>query len=223
MRVRGRIVSESSLFGLNQQTHGYFNLVRIVGELNPDFIDPVHGEGSEQSKFVINTSRDGFNPEDEAVQTLEEYARQKLESIASGLAKQRSRDRRKAALKRHPEFESRLKALGPDLYERLDGALESMISKLSKNESDETVDQVVDLVIRFYESDALRIILDSMKSAAPGDVDKLSQLLSEYGAAQIAEVTGILHTQLQIIELLRKKVDEGVLENEVHKIIAKNI
>jgi hypothetical protein len=41
IRIRDRVVQEPSLFGLNQQTHGYFNLVSIVGELNPEFIDPV--------------------------------------------------------------------------------------------------------------------------------------------------------------------------------------
>jgi hypothetical protein len=76
-------VQEASLFGLNQQTHGYFNLVSIVGELEPDFIDPVDAPQSRRDKFVINTSRSGVNPEDEAVQALDEYAKKKLETIAA--------------------------------------------------------------------------------------------------------------------------------------------
>lgn len=223
IRVRDRVVQESSLFGLNQQVHGYFNLVSIVGELSPDFIDPIAGEKSRRDKFVINTSRSGFNPEDDGVQALFEYARNKLESIAAGLGKERNRERKKAALKRHPEFEERLKALGPDIYEKLDQALEAVISKLSKNEDNATVDQVVDLIIRYYESDALRIILDTIRGSAPEEVERLSRLLAHYGAARIGEVAQILHTQLEIIELLREKVAEGVLEAEIHKIIAENI
>jgi Histidine kinase-, DNA gyrase B-, and HSP90-like ATPase len=223
IRIRDRIVQEPSLFGLNQQTHGYFNLVRIVGELNPEFIDPVEGSKTRRDKFVINTSRSGFNPEDPAVQALEAYAKRKLETIAGGLAKQRSKARKQAALKRNPEFEKRLKALGPDVYEKLDQTIESVIAKLSKNENNETVDEIVDLMIRYYESDALRIILETIGEAAPNEVERLSRLLATYGAARVGEVAEMLHTQLEVIELLRQKVADGVLEAEIHKIIAENI
>lgn len=78
VRVRDRVVQEASMFGLNQQTHGYFNLVRIIGELNPDFIDPIDGPRAARDQFVINTSRNGFNPEDPGIQALNEYAKKKL-------------------------------------------------------------------------------------------------------------------------------------------------
>lgn len=223
VRVRDRVVQESSLFGLNQQSHGYFNLVRIVGELEPDFIDPVGQVQSRREQFVINTSRNGFNPENPAVQALEEYALKKLQGIANGLASERTNERKKAALKRNPEFEGRLKALGPDIYAKLDAALEQLIAKLSRNEDDSTVDEVVDLIIRYYESDSLRIILETVREAAPQEVARLSLLLARYGAAHIAEVAGILHTQIEVIDLLRQKVAEKVLEAEIHKIIAENI
>lgn len=223
VRVRDRIVKEASMFGLNQQTHGYFNLTRIVGELNPDFIDPVEKQQSRRDKFVINTSRSDFNPEDPGVQALEEYAQRKLQTIAAGLAKERARARRKAAMKRNPKFEERLKALGPDVYEKLDQALEAIITKLSKNEDDETVDQIVDLIIRYYESDALRIIMETIRAAAPEEVERLSRLLAQYGAARVGDVAELLQTQLEVIELLRQKVADGVLESEIHTIIADNI
>jgi hypothetical protein len=223
VRVRDRIVQERSLFGLNQQTHGFFNVTRIVGEIEPDFLDPVSGPISRREQFVINTSRSGFNPEDPGVQALNDWAHRKLRSIADGLAKERSRERKKAALKRTPELEQRLKGLGPEVYAKLDEALESVISKLSKNESDETIDQIVDLIVRYYESDALRVILETIREAAPKEVERLSRLLAEYGAARVGEVTETLHTQIEVIEVLRRKVAEGVIETEIHKIIAKNI
>jgi Histidine kinase-, DNA gyrase B-, and HSP90-like ATPase len=223
VRVRGRIVQEASLFGLNQQTHGYFNMVKIVGELNPDFIDSPNRPTSRRGQFVINTSRSGFNPEDPAVIALNEFAKEKLEAIASGLAAERSRDRKKKALQRNPEFESRLKGLGPEIYGRLDQTLESLIAKLSRNEDDNTVDEIVDIIIRYYESDTLRIILDTVRNAAPEEVERLSQLLARYGAAQVAEIASILSTQLEVIELLKQKVEERVLEKDIHEIIAKNI
>lgn len=227
IRIRDRIVQEASLFGLNQQTHGFFNLTRIVGELNPDFIDPVENSTiphqTRRNKFVINTSRSGFNPEDPAVQILEQYAREKLESIANGLAARRSTERKNAAKRRHPELENRLRNLEPDVYAKLDQTLDAFIAKLSKNEKDETVDEIVDLIIRYYESDTLRIILEAIRDAAPNEVARLSKLLAQYGAARVGEVAGMLHSQLEVIELLRTKVAEGVLEKEIHKIVSDNV
>lgn len=157
------------------------------------------------------------------MQALEDYAREKLTLIANGLTTQRTKERKKAALKRNPNLEKRLKELGPDVYAKLDQTLESLIAKLSKNEADETVDEIVDLIIRYYESDALRIILESVRKAESKDVEQLSHLLAEYGTARIGEVTQTLHTQLEVIDLLHQKVKEGVLEAEIHKIVAENI
>lgn len=223
IRVRDRIVQESSLFGLNQQEHGWFNMSRIVGELEPDFIDPLSGGASKRQQFVITTNRSGFNEEDPAVEALFEFARAKLRSIAKGLADQRAQERKQAAFRRNPQLEARLTALGPDTYAKLNSTLDTFITRLSKNEDEETVDQIVDMIIRYYESDAMRIILDRVGQAAPDEVERLSALLAEYGTAVITEVTGILHSQLEVIELLRSKVSQGVLEKEIHHIIAKNI
>lgn len=223
IRVRDRVVREASLFGLNQQTHGYFNLVRIVGEIEPDFVDPVKGKKSRRETFVINTSRDGFNPDAPEIQALEDYAKKKLEKIAKGLADQRAKDRKKAALKRNQGFEERLKALGPEIYVKLDRTIEDLIAKLAKNEDDETVDQIVDFIIRYYESDSMRILLSTIGEADDAEVERLSNLLAHYGAARIAEVAGMLDTQLQIIETLRTKVASGALEADIHKVIAENI
>jgi hypothetical protein len=223
VRIRDRIVMENSLFGINQQAHGFFNVVRIVGEIEPDFIDPVEGSSTRRKQFVINTSRSGFNPEDEGVQKLEEWAREKLESIAEGLAKSRASAKKKEAFQRNPEIEKRLDALGPDVRARLDATIDSVISKLSRNETDETIDQIIDLILRYYESDALRVILETIREAAPEEVDRLSRLLARYGAARLGEVASTLHTQIEVIEVLREKVREKVIEAEIHKIIAKNI
>ena len=50
-----------------------------------------------------------------------------------------------------------------------------------------------------------------------------SGLLARYGAVQVASVAHILHTQIQVIELLRQKVDDGVLEDKIHQIVSSNI
>ena len=40
VKVRGRLVKEPSLFGLDTRAHGFFTVEKIVGELNAEFLDP---------------------------------------------------------------------------------------------------------------------------------------------------------------------------------------
>jgi hypothetical protein len=58
VRVRGRIVQEPSLFGLDTRSHGFFTSEKIAGEINAEFLDPENPAGSRHD--LIKTSRDGF-------------------------------------------------------------------------------------------------------------------------------------------------------------------
>jgi hypothetical protein len=222
IRVRGRIVQDQTLFGLNVQEHGFFGLNRIVGELAPDFIDPLEGRSARED-FVINTSRTGLNTAFPSVEALYEYAREKLRLIVAGLTRERTQQRKQAAVARNPEYEARLRALGPEVYAKLDGLLDAVIARLARNESNETIDQIIDLIIRYYESDAVRVLLESVRGAEEDDVTRLAELLAQYGAARIGEVAGLLHSQIEVIDLLETSVRNGSLEAEIHKIIAQNI
>jgi hypothetical protein len=222
IRVRGRLVQDQTLFGLNQQEHGFFGLARIVGELNADFIDPVD-DRSERDDFVVNTSRTGLNPDFPSVQALFDYGREKLRSIADGLTRQRAQERKAAAVARNPELEERLKALGPEIYAKLDGLLDDVIGRLARNESTETIDELVDLIIRYFESDAIRVLVEAVRGADDAEVGRLAELLAEYGVARITEVAHLLHSQLEVIQLLEDRVRSGSLEAEIHRIVARNI
>lgn len=222
VRVRGRVVQPRSLFGLNQQTHGFFVVTKIVGELRPDFIDPIEGREPDDA-FAINTSRTGLNPESPKVAALNDYARAKLTAIADGEAQKRNARRKKAALARHPELEARMQRLAPEVYARLNTTIDRLISQLAKNEKRETIDEIVDMVIRYYESDALRALMESIRSQDDADIERLAELLAQFGAARIVDLARTLHTQLLVIDSVEQKVRAGALEMEIHRIIAANI
>lgn len=222
VRVRERIVQPRSLFGLNQQTHGFFVVTKIVGELRPDFIDPLEGREPSDA-FAINTSRTGLNPESPKVASLNTYARNKLIEITEGEAQKRTARRKKAALARHPQLEARMQRLAPEVYARLNSAIDRLITLLAKNEKRETVDEIVDIVIRYYESDALRALVDSIRNQEDADVERLAELLSQFGAARIVDLSRTLHSQLLVIDSLERKVQSGALEKEIHRIVAANI
>jgi hypothetical protein len=215
-------VQPTTLFGLNQQAHGFFVLTRIIGELEPDFIDPLDDDDPDRA-FDINTSRTGLNPESPRVQALEEYARGKLIAIADGIAKQRAAKRKAAAKERNPDLEARMQRLGPEVYAKLDAMIDKVIAQLAKNESNKTIDELVDIIVRYYESDALRTLVESIRDESEEDVARLAELLAQFGAARISDIAQLLHGQLIVIESLRKKVSEGSLEAKIHEVIAANI
>ena len=72
IRVRGRIVQEPSLFGLDTRAHGFFTAEKIAGEINAEFLDPEDHEGKLHD--LIKTSRDGFLEDSSAVQHFNEWA-----------------------------------------------------------------------------------------------------------------------------------------------------
>lgn len=222
VRIRRRIVQPTTLFGLNQQAHGFFVLTRIIGELEPDFIDPLDDDDPDRA-FDINTSRTGLNPESPRVQALEDYAKGKLIKIADGIAKERAAKRKAAAKQRNPDLEARMQRLGPEVYGKLDATVEKVIAQLARNESNKTIDDLVDIIVRYYESDALRTLVDSIKDESDEDVERLADLLAQFGAARISDIAELLHGQLIVIESLRNRVAEGALEAEIHKVIAANI
>ena len=58
VRVRGRLVQEPSLFGLDTRSHGFFTAEKIAREINAEFLDPENPEVERHD--LIKTSRDGF-------------------------------------------------------------------------------------------------------------------------------------------------------------------
>ncbi len=222
IRVRKRIVQETTLFGINQQAHGFFVLTRIVGELEPDFIDSATSTDPDRA-FDINTSRTGLNPESPRAQALERYAQAKLKTIADGIAKERANKRKEAVKTRNPQLEARMRRLGPEVYAKLDAMIDKVIGQLAKNESNSTVDELVDIIVRYYESDALRTLVEIIKGESEEDVARLAELLAQFGTARISDIANLLHSQLIVIESVRNKVAAGALEAEIHKVIASNI
>ena len=221
VRIRGRIVQEAGFFGADEQALGLQALNRIVGELEPDFIDPVENPTAHES-FVIKTDRSGLNEDFPEVRAFMTYVERKLRTIATQLHRDRIVRLRAAAFDRNPGLEDRLASLGNSVGARLRGMMDSILVRLARHEDEETVDAVLDLVIRYYESDALRTLLESIRDSGDTDLDRLAELLNEFGAARIADIAELVRAQLEVIAVLTEKVQSGALESEIHTIVARN-
>jgi hypothetical protein len=222
VRVRDRVVQPRTLFGLNQQTHGYFVVTKIVGELWPDFIDPLEGRTA-QDAFAINTSRTALNPESPKVAALNKFALSLLHDIAEGESKRTERARKAAAYSRNPGLEARMQRLPPAVYAKLDAAIDRLIETLVKNEKHETIDEILDVFIRYYESGALKSLVDSIKDENDADVERVASLLAQFGSQRLFDLANLLWFQLAVIQSLEERVEAGALEAEIHTIIASNV
>jgi hypothetical protein len=112
VRVRGRIVQEPSLFGLDTRAHGFFTAEKIAGEIYAEFLDPENADGSRHD--LIKTSRDGFLEDSEIVQKFNEWAAGFVRKVIQGVDKSETQ-KRTDALMAAPEIKSRLDALPPHI------------------------------------------------------------------------------------------------------------
>jgi len=211
IRVRKRAVTEPSLFGLEKRSHFSFSAEKIAGEINADFLDP-----------YINTSRDNFLEEIEEVQVLKMYLQEFFQSIIDGIEKEAEGKRTKKIIQ-IPNVQQKLAQLPPHIRAKAKKVIEGVVSKL-KTASDDEVNELVDWIIRYFDSNVLRELMNSIMSADLADVQKLSSLINEWGLKQMNNVAEIIKEQIDIIKKLEELIyNDKTLEIDVHKLIEGNL
>jgi hypothetical protein len=211
VRVRKRVVTEPSLFGIEKRSHFSFSGEKIVGEVNADFLDD-----------YINTSRDNFLEEIEEVQIFSLYLQEFLQQIVDGIEKKAEGKRTKELIE-VPHIQDKLSKLPPHIRAKAKRVIEGVVQKL-KTASDEEVNELVDWIIRYFDSNVLRELMNSIIAAEINDVEKLTSLINEWGLKQMNNVTEIIKEQIDIIKKLEELIDsEKTLEVEVHKLIEGNL
>lgn len=211
IRVRKRAVTEPSLFGLEKRSHFSFSAEKIVGEINADFLDP-----------YINTSRNDFLEEIEEVQILKIYLSEFFKEVIDGIEKQ-AEGKRTRKLIEVPHIQDKLAALPPHIRSKAKKVIEGVVLKL-KTASDEEVNELVDWIIRYFDSNVLRELINSIVNADIEDVEKLSSLINEWGLKQMNNVAEIIKAQIDIIKKLENLIySDKSLEIEAHKLIEGNL
>ena len=220
VRVRGRIVQEPSLFGLDTRTHGFFTAEKIVGELHAEFLDP-EGQAGERHD-LIKTSRDGFLEDSEVVQKFEAWAKDFIKGIIQGLDATETK-KRTDALMDTPGIKDRLLALPPHIRGTATQVVRGLVGKLS-TASDADAMNLVEWVLRYYESNVLRELMNAIASADINDAVKLAELVADWGLSQLNSVAGLVETQISIINRLEELVSSNkAYEIDLHKLIESNL
>lgn len=211
IRVRKRAVTEPSLFGLEKRSHFSFSTEKLVGEINADFLDP-----------YINTSRDDFLEEIEEVQLLKLYLHDYFKDIIDEIEKD-AEGKRTKQLVEVPNIQEKLSKLPPHIRKKARRVIEGVVSKL-KTASDEEVNELIDWIIKYFDSNVLRELMNSIMQADVHDVTRLSELIKEWGLKQMNNVTEIIKEQIDIIVKLEELIDSNEsLEIDLHKLIEGNL
>jgi Histidine kinase-, DNA gyrase B-, and HSP90-like ATPase len=220
VRVRGRIVQEPSLFGLDTRAHGFFTSEKIVGEIRADFLDP-EGTGEERHD-LIKTSRDGFLEDSDVVKKFEAWASAFVRKIIQGVDEGETKKRTDALLAA-PEIKARLEALPAHVRGTASKVVRGIVAKL-KTASDEDATKLLEWIVRYYESNVLKELMSAIASADIHEAEKLASLVNEWGLSQLNSVAGIVETQINIIARLEELVSSNkAYEIDLHKLIESNL
>lgn len=220
IRVRGRIVTEPSLFGLDTRAHGFFTAERIVGEINADFLDPEGSKGHIHD--LINTSRDGFLEDSPVVKTLGGWAQDFLKQVIQGVDA-RAQKKRASELLAKPAIRERLDRMPAHVRGIAQRVVEGVIPKL-RNVNDEEAEHLIDWILRYYESNVLRELMKVILAADINETEKLAGLLQDWGLKQVNSVVEIIKEQIEIIGKLESLIaSKKAKEIELHTLIEKNL
>jgi hypothetical protein len=220
IRVRGRMVTEPSLFGIDTQSHGFFTSERIVGEINADFLDPENAPNG--GKSLISTSRDRLLEDSPVVKAVESWARSFLDKVIQGIdAKEKKR--RTDDILRRPALRARLDRMPAHVRGTATRVIETVIGKL-RNTTDEEAADLIEWILRYYESSMLRELVNAIIAADSADAGKLAQLVQEWGLKQLSSVADIIKTQIEIITKLEElSRSEKTKEIQLHELIENNL
>lgn len=220
VRVRGRLVKEPNLFGIDTTKHWFFSTNRIYGEINADFLDPEDGEN--RAHDVINTSRDGFLEDSPVVQKFEEWVREFLIRIFRAIEEAEEKKRESVVLK-NPEYEARLNKLPAHVKSTAERVARTVFSKLKSVDQDQA-SELIDWILKYYESNVLRELISAIVKADTKDVAILSEMIREWGLQQVNGVVEHVKDQISIIKRLEDLISDDTAEEiDLHKLVENNL
>ena len=217
VRVRGRLVTKPSLFDARLDSFTQRISTRFVGEICADFLDD---SSNKDFGSLINTARDGFIEDNEIVEAFNEWVRSFIKKTLKE-ENQKNIKKQLDSILSNNDFKKRLDSLPKTIKTKAKNMIQSALPKLR---NDDDVEMFVDLILRYFESSVMRNLLSSILEAKSQDVEKLAEMISEWGVREVASVTDIVGQKIKIIRCLEDLVQNAEsLETPIHKIFEKNL
>jgi hypothetical protein len=220
VRVRGRIVKEPSLFGVDTRSHGFFTAEKIIGEIHAEFLDAE--DAADSKRDLISTTRDGLLEDSPVVRKFDDWARRFLEQVIRGVDESEGKKRADSLLNR-PAVRERLERMPPHVRGTASKVVRGILAKL-RNVEEEEAAELIEWVLRYYESNILRELMRAIVSADVKDAEKLAALVEDWGLKQVSSVVEMIRDQIGIIGKLEEIVaSDAAKEMDLHKLIEGNL
>lgn len=218
IRVRGRLVTKPSFFDLPFDSFTGYISKKFTGELNADFLD----EGNGKFQSLINTPRTGFIEENKTVEKFNSWAREFLKKVLKAESKKRL-DGQTSKILKSETIDSRLTSLPKPVRAKAKQIISTLVSKMKEQEDKEIIN-FAELILQYFESNVLKELLNNILEANSNDIEKLAELISEWGVRDIVGVTNLIKQHIQIIKKLEELVNNiNTTEKPIHKLFEKNL
>ena len=218
VRVRGRLVTKPNFFNLPFDSFTGYISKKFTGELYADFLD----EGNGKFQSLINTSRTGFIEENKTVEKFNLWVKTFLKKILKEESKKQLTGQTTKILKSET-IESRLKGLPSSVRSKAKEVISALVAKM-KEQTEEDIIHFAGLILQYFESNVLKELLDKILKADSNDVEKLADLISEWGIRDVAGVANLIRQHIQIIKKLGDLVNKtDTQEKQIHKLFEKNL
>jgi hypothetical protein len=99
----------------------------------------------------------------------------------------------------------------------------ALIIKL-RNVEEQEAEELIEWVLRYYESNVLRELMRAIIAADLTDAEKLGEMVEQWGLKQVNSIVEIIKTQIDIIEKLQELMtSESAKEIDVHRLVESNL
>ena len=217
VRVRGRLVTKPSFFELPLDSFTGYLGKKFTGEIHADFLD----EESNTLQSLINTSRDGFIEDNEIVEQFNEWVKSFLKKILKEENQKRITGQTNKILQSE-KIESRLNSLPNSIRSKAKEIISTLVSKMKEADEQSIID-FASLVLQYFESNILKELVDRILQASSKDIEKLADLVSEWGVRDVSGVAELIKHRIDIIKKLKELVNDDAIEGKIHKLFSKNL
>lgn len=208
-----KLAQSPFFFNLSGGLSGQHGQQYVSGQVRADYLDRLTAD-------VITTERQRINWEQAECSELETWGQDRVKSLLSIWKGRRAEEKLRQIDEKVAPFTERLDRLGRSERRTVMSALRRVATIEAL--SDEQFAQLSSGILTAWEGGRLRELIEDVSSVEDMDEGVLLSLLAEAQVLSALHVAESVKAKLEIIEGLRKRIEERNLENAVRDYIAGN-
>lgn len=208
-----KLAQSPFFFNLSGGLSGQHGQQYVSGQVRADYLDRLTAD-------VITTERQRINWELAESRELEEWGSDRVKSLLGMWKARRAEEKLRQIDEKVAPFTSRLERLRPSERRTVVNALRKVATIEAL--SDEQFADLSSGILTAWEGGRLRELIENVSSVEDMDETVLLTLLAEAQVLSALHVAEAVRAKVEIIEGLRKRIEERDLENAVRDYIAGN-